>query len=85
MTEGQASGASQLAAAELSTGPGRAGLVLMSLILGAAVAKPVVANVALPDIGLAFDASQTELNLVAACYSLGLAGSVGDRVAAINQ
>ena len=35
-----------------------------------------VANVALPSIGLAFDASQTELNLVAVGYSLGLAASV---------
>ena len=40
---------------------------------------------ALPDIGRAFDASQTELNLVAVSYSLGLAasvlylGAVGDR------
>src|SRR5262249_35485418 len=44
-----------------------------------------VANVALPDIGVAFDASQTELNLVAVAYSLGLAcsvlylGALGDR------
>ncbi len=53
----------------------------------AAVANPnlVMANVALPDIGKAFDASQTELNLVAVGYSLGLAasvlylGAVGDR------
>jgi DHA2 family multidrug resistance protein-like MFS transporter len=35
-----------------------------------------VANVALPDIGKAFDAGQTELNLVAVGYSLGLAASV---------
>jgi MFS transporter, DHA2 family, multidrug resistance protein len=35
-----------------------------------------MANVALPDIGRAFDASQTELNLVAVGYSLGLAASV---------
>jgi len=44
-----------------------------------------VANVALPDIGRTFDASQTELNLVAVGFSLGLAasvlylGAVGDR------
>ncbi len=44
-----------------------------------------IANVALPSIGKAFDASQTELNLVAVGYSLGLAasvlyfGAVGDR------
>jgi EmrB/QacA subfamily drug resistance transporter len=61
--------------------------VLGALILVAAVANlPLaVANVALPSIGLAFDASQTQLNLVAVCYSLGLAvsvlwfGAIGDR------
>jgi MFS transporter, DHA2 family, multidrug resistance protein len=70
-----------------ATAPPRAGLVLISLILVAAVANLnlAVANVALPDIGKAFDASQTELNLVAVGYSLGLAasvlylGAVGDR------
>jgi DHA2 family multidrug resistance protein-like MFS transporter len=70
-----------------ATVPKRAGLVLMSLILVAAVANLnlAVANVALPDIGKAFDASQTALNLVAVGYSLGLAasvlyfGAVGDR------
>jgi EmrB/QacA subfamily drug resistance transporter len=67
--------------------PARAGAVLSTLILVAAVANlPLaVANVALPDIGLHFDASQTQLNLVAVGYSLGLAasvlwlGAVGDR------
>ena len=60
------------------TAPDRAGLVLVSLILVAAVANLnlAVANVALPDIGEAFDASQTALNLVAVGYSLGLAASV---------
>jgi len=44
-----------------------------------------VANVALPDIAKDFDASQTQLNLVAVGYSLGLAatvlylGALGDR------
>jgi MFS family permease len=67
--------------------PARAKAVLGTLILVAAVANlPLaVANVALPDIGKAFDASQTQLNLVAVGYSLGLAasvlwlGAVGDR------
>ena len=67
--------------------PARAGLVLGSLILVATVANLnlSVANVALPDIGRHFDASQTGLNLVAVAYSLGLAasvlwlGAVGDR------
>ena len=35
-----------------------------------------VANVALPDIGKAFDSSQTTLNLIAVGYSFGLAASV---------
>ena len=75
------------AAADTSTAPARQGIVLGTLILVAAVANlPLaVANVALPDIGKAFDASQTQLNLVAVGYSLGLAasvlwlGAVGDR------
>jgi DHA2 family multidrug resistance protein-like MFS transporter len=70
-----------------STAPARAGLVLVSLILVAAVANLnlAVANVALPDIGKEFDASQTSLNLIAVGYSLGLAasvlyfGAIGDR------
>ena len=61
--------------------------MLATLILVAAVANlPLAsANVALPDIGLHFNASQTQLNLVAVCYSLGLAvsvlwlGALGDR------
>ena len=61
-----------------STAPDRQGLVLLALILVAAVANLnlAVANVALPDIGKAFDASQTALDLVAVGYSLGLAASV---------
>ena len=61
-----------------STRPERAGAVLAALILVAAVANLnlAVANVALPDIGEAFDAGQTRLNLVAVGYSLGLAASV---------
>jgi EmrB/QacA subfamily drug resistance transporter len=63
---------------ESSEQPDRAPLVLLSLILVAAVANLnlAVANVALPDIGKAFDASQTALDLVAVGYSLGLAASV---------
>jgi len=58
--------------------PPRAPLVLLALILVAAVANLnlAVANVALPDIGKAFDSSQTTLDLVAVAYSLGLAASV---------
>jgi MFS transporter, DHA2 family, multidrug resistance protein len=58
--------------------PSRAGLVLATLILVAAVANLnlAVANVALPSIGAAFDSSQTTLNLIAVGYSLGLAASV---------
>ena len=58
--------------------PPRAPLVLATLILVAAVANLnlAVANVALPDIGKAFDSSQTTLDLIAVGYSLGLAASV---------
>jgi len=61
-----------------SDAPARAGLVLVALILVAAVANLnlAVANVALPDIGKAFDSSQTTLDLIAVGYSLGLAASV---------
>jgi EmrB/QacA subfamily drug resistance transporter len=70
-----------------SSRPERAGLVLISLILVAAVANLnlAVANVALPDIGKHFDSSQTTLDLIAVGYSLGLAatvlylGAIGDR------
>ena len=53
-------------------------IVLATLILVAAVANLnlSVANVALPSIGFAFDASQVQINLVAVGYSLGLAASV---------
>jgi MFS transporter, DHA2 family, multidrug resistance protein len=61
-----------------STEPARSALVLVALILVAAVANLnlAVANVALPSIGAAFDASQTSLDLIAVGYSLGLAASV---------
>jgi len=62
-------------------------MVLATLIMGAAVANLnlSVANVALPSIGQAFDASQVLINLVAVGFSLGLAasvlwfGAIGDR------
>ncbi|MET0275614.1 MAG: MFS transporter, partial [Acidimicrobiia bacterium] len=52
--------------------------MLVALILVAAVANLnlAVANVALPDIGKAFNSSQTTLDLIAVGYSLGLAASV---------
>src|SRR6187455_597068 len=58
--------------------PARATFILVTLIAVAAVANLnlAVANVALPDIGKAFDASQTSLDLIAVGYSLGLAASV---------
>jgi MFS family permease len=58
--------------------PDKGQLILLSLIAVAAVANLnlSVANVALPSIGLAFNASQTQLDLVAVGYSLGLAASV---------
>jgi len=77
VSETKAGGASGAGEAG-STAPERAGAVLLALILVAAVANLnlAVANVALPSIGAAFDASQTELNLIAVGYSLGLAASV---------
>ena len=70
--------ATPTAPAEAGTAPERAQLVLLALILVAAVANLnlAVANVALPDIGKAFDSSQTTLDLIAVGYSLGLAASV---------
>ena len=64
--------------AQASTEPANAGAALFALILVAGVANLnlAVANVALPSIGAAFDASQTSLNLIAVGYSLGLAASV---------
>lgn len=67
--------------------PEKSAAVLIALILVAAVANLnlAIANVALPDIGKAFEAGQTQLNLVAVGYSLGLAtsvlylGALGDR------
>ncbi len=70
-----------------SRAPDRSALVLAALISVAAVANLnlAVANVALPSIAVAFDSSQTALNLIAVGYSLGLAasvlyfGAIGDR------
>ncbi len=61
-----------------SGAPDRQGLVLTALILVAAVANLnlTVANTALPDIGRAFNAGQTALDVVAVGFSLGLAASV---------
>ncbi|MEI7623717.1 MAG: MFS transporter [Actinomycetes bacterium] len=67
--------------------PARAGVILATLIGVATVANLnlSVANVALPDIGRHFDASQTAINAVAVGFSLGLAatvlwlGALGDR------
>jgi hypothetical protein len=58
-------GAGQVSDASRSTAPADAAWVLAALIAVAAVANLglAVANVALPDIGLHFDASQTALNL----------------------
>ena len=78
MSQTVTAGTSPTAPEESGRAPDQAGVVLISLILVAAVANLnlSVANVALPDIGKAFDASQTALDLVAVGYSLGLAASV---------
>ncbi len=60
-------------------------LTALILVAGVANMNLAVANVALPDIGKALDASSTQLNLIAVGYSLGLAasvlyfGAIGDR------
>lgn len=58
--------------------PARARLVLATLLISAVVCNVnyAAAGVALPDIGLAFDATQIQLNLVALGTGLGLAMSV---------
>ena len=72
------SGAGPAIGGETDSSPANSKLVLLALILVAAVANLnlAVANVALPDIGKAFDSSQTTLNLIAVGYSFGLAASV---------
>jgi MFS transporter, DHA2 family, multidrug resistance protein len=84
---GAAGATTATAGADQGVAPKRAGIVLISLILVAAVANLnlAVANVALPSIGEHFNSSQTTLDLIAVGYSLGLAcsvlwfGAVGDR------
>lgn len=51
-------------------------LATLILVAGVANLNLAVANVALPSIGDAFDASQASLNMIAVGFSLGLAGSV---------
>jgi EmrB/QacA subfamily drug resistance transporter len=70
--------ASPAATATAGTSPEGAGWVLGTLILVAVVANLnlAVANVALPEIGAAFRASQTALDLVSVGFSVGLAGTV---------
>jgi MFS family permease len=77
MVDSPAAGSAALPGIE-ERSPDKAPLVLLALISVAAVANLnlAVANVALPDIGKAFDASQSSLNLIAVGYSLGLAASV---------
>ena len=87
MAHATTAGGAGSSAAAGSAGPANGGVILASLIIVAAVANLnlSVANVALPSIGAAFDASQTSLDLVAVGYSLGLAasvlwlGAIGDR------
>ena len=65
-------------AGQRTTGSRSGGLVLATLILGASVANlnMSVANVALPTIDRALGATQTQLDLVAIGFTLGLATSV---------
>ena len=66
MTEATAGGRTS-GRREAGTTPAHAGWVLISLILVESVANLnlAVANVALPDIGKAFDSSQAALDLIA--------------------
>ena len=77
-TSGPRSPSSAGSTAVLSSVPAKEAWVLLALISVAAVANLnlAVANVALPEIGLQFQASQVELNLVSVGFSLGLAGTV---------
>ena len=67
--------------------PTLTGASLVALLAVASVANLnlAVANIAVPDIGAAFHASQTEMNLVSVGFSVGLAssvlylGAIGDR------
>jgi EmrB/QacA subfamily drug resistance transporter len=67
--------------------PPRSGLVLAALVLGAVTANINlgIANVALPTIGAALHATQTQLTAIGAAFALGLAssvlwfGAIGDR------
>jgi len=87
MTGDGAVGGTAMGTRGAGTAPARAGLVLISLILVESVANLnlAVANVALPDIGKAFDSGQAAIDLIAVGFSLGLAcsvlylGALGDR------
>lgn len=61
---------------EEKTEPGMIALATLILVAAVANLNLSVANVALPSIGLVFNASQVQINLVAVGYSLGLAASV---------
>lgn len=78
MTEARPDAVDDASVPTAGDGPPRAGLVLTALILGALVCNInlAAANVALPDVGAAFGATQTALNIVALGCSLGLAMSV---------
>lgn len=74
-------------AAAPATKPARSGLILTTLILGAIVANvnTSISNVALPDIGRALNATNTQLTGITDAYQLGIAatvlylGAIGDR------
>ncbi|MDP2013345.1 MAG: MFS transporter, partial [Actinomycetota bacterium] len=74
-------------AADGPDSPPRGTFILLALVTGAIVANInlAVANVALPTIGAALDASQDQLDAIAVAFALGLAstvlylGAIGDR------
>jgi MFS family permease len=71
----------------LSGAPAKAGIILATLIAGAIVANinTSISNVALPSIGRALDATDTQLTAITDAYQLGIAatvlylGAIGDR------
>ncbi len=75
------------AASALGGVPAKAGIILATLIAGAIVANinTSISNVALPSIGRALDATDTQLTAITDAYQLGIAatvlylGAVGDR------
>ncbi len=87
MTSDGSTGPPTVAGRGGGTAPARAGLILTTLILGAVVANinTSISNVALPSIGRALQATDTQLTGITDAYQFGIAatvlylGALGDR------